>query len=82
MGEYYREIENEKMFFCCNICADIFENMVNVVKKETGWDHIDSVELHGNYSLGRNCTATSGENTFKYYFRAYSDGRIMEFKRL
>ncbi len=81
-GEYYREIDGEKMFFCCNICADIFENMVNTVKRETGWSHIDSVELHGNYSRGRNCTATSDGNTFKYYFRTYSDGRMMEFKKL
>lgn len=81
-GEYYREIENERMFFCCNICADIFENMVNALKKETGWNHIDAVELHGNYSEGRKCIATSGDNTFKYYFRTYSDGRMVEFKKI
>ena len=25
------------MFFCCNICADIFETMANKVKESTGW---------------------------------------------
>ena len=27
-GEYHMDIEGEDMFFCCNICADIFQNMV------------------------------------------------------
>ncbi len=81
-GEYYREIDNEKMLFCCNICADIFENMVNEVKKRTGWEKIDYIELHGNYSSGRNCTAFSNGKRFSYYFRTYSDGKIMEFKNI
>ncbi len=81
-GEYYREIEGEKMFFCCNICADILENMVKTVKKETGWNKIDYIELNGNYSKGRTCTAKSVNDEFKYYYRTYSDGKLMEFKKL
>ncbi|ARD84742.1 MULTISPECIES: TA0938 family protein [Ferroplasma] len=81
-GEYYREIEGENMFFCCNICADILEGMVNKVKDETGWNKIDYLELHGNYSSGRTCTAKSGNEEFKYYYRTYGDGRVMEYKKL
>ncbi|OWP56056.1 MAG: hypothetical protein B2I17_08790 [Thermoplasmatales archaeon B_DKE] len=79
-GEYYREIDGDRMFFCCSVCADIFENMVAEVKNRTGWKSIDYVELIGNYSAGRNCTARSGKSTFKYYFRTYSDGRMMKFE--
>lgn len=70
------------MFFCCNICADILENMVKTVKKETGWNKIDYIELNGNYSKGRTCTAKSVNDEFKYYYRTYSDGKLMEFKKL
>ena len=79
-GEYYRKIEGEEMFFCCNVCADIFENMVGEVKKRTGWEKIDYVELHGNYISGRNCVAVNDEKEFSYYFRTYSDGRMMKFE--
>ncbi|EQB69460.1 TA0938 family protein [Cuniculiplasma divulgatum] len=79
-GEYYREIEGENMFFCCNICADIFENMVNEVKKRTGWSHIDYIQLVGNYSKGRECEARSDKSVYKYYFRTYGDGRMMTFE--
>ena len=54
--------------------------MVDEVKKRTGWNVIDRVELHGNYSSGRECTAYSGNNQFKYYFRTYGDGRMMKFE--
>ncbi len=79
-GDYHRVIEGEDMFFCCNICADIFETMVNKVKESTGWDKIDFVELHGNYREGRHCIARSGEKDFRYYFRTHGDGEFITFK--
>ena len=56
--------------------------MVKTVKKETGWNKIDYLELNGNYSKGRICMAKSGDKEFKYYYRTYGDGRLMEFKKL
>lgn len=80
-GQYWREIDGENMFFCCNICADIFEEMVRRVKENTGWGKIDYIELIGNYSKGRNCTARRGDEEFKYYFRTYSDGKFISFEK-
>ncbi len=54
--------------------------MIGEVKRRTGWENIDRVELHGNYSSGRNCVAYSGKNQFKYYFRTYGDERMMKFE--
>ncbi|MHB1441066.1 MAG: TA0938 family protein [Cuniculiplasma sp.] len=79
-GEYYRDIEGERTFFCCNICADIFESMVNNVKKRTGWGFIDYINLEGNYNRGRECEARSGDKIYRYYFRTYGDGRMMKFE--
>ncbi len=69
------------MLFCCNICADIFETMVGKVKEATGWNKIDRIEISGNYSKGRECTATSGDKSFRYYFRTYSDGKFITFEK-
>ena len=79
-GEYWREIDGENMLFCCNICADILQEMVRRVKENTGWDKIDYVNLEGNYSKGRNCTATNGDRKYSYYFRTYSDGKFITFQ--
>lgn len=80
-GEYWREIDGENMYFCCNICADIFETMVNRVKESTGWNRIDYVELKGNYSSGRECEARNGDKSFRYYFRTYSNGKFITFEK-
>lgn len=80
-GEYWREIDGDNMYFCCNICADIFETMVEKVKDSTGWKKIDYVELKGNYSSGRECVAKSGDQSFSYYFRTYSDGKFITFEK-
>jgi hypothetical protein len=77
-GDYWREVEGENMFFCCNVCADAFENMIKKVKDVTGWEKVDSVHIEGNYSRGRNCVATSGEEKIDYFFR-HEDGVITEF---
>ena len=80
-GEYWREIDGENMYFCCSICADIFETMVKKVKENTGWPSIDYVELVGNYNKGRECTAQHGDEDFKYYFRTYSNGEFITFEK-
>lgn len=80
-GNYWREIEGENTFFCCNICADAYENMLKRVKKETGWDKIDYLEISGNYSAGRTCYATNGDERFDFFFR-HEDGEITEFRKL
>lgn len=77
-GNYWREIDGENIFFCCDICADAFENMVKKVKEVTGWEKIESIKIEGNYSRGRNCTATSGKEKIEYFFR-HEDGKLTEF---
>ncbi len=80
-GEYWRDIDGESMLFCCDVCADIFQTMVNKVKENTGWNSIDSVNLVGNYNKGRECSAKNGNEEFKYYFRTYSNGKFITFEK-
>ena len=47
-GNYWRKIENQKIFFCCNVCADLFENLLIRVKQILESDKIDEIQLEGN----------------------------------
>ena len=79
-GDYHRTVEGTNFFFCCSICADAFENMVKEVKKVSGWSCVDSVEISGNYSNGRNCVAKRGVDEMRYFFR-HENGVVTEFRK-
>jgi Ta0938 len=63
------------MFFCCDICAVEFGNMVNEVKKRTGWKTVDEIKMTGNYR-GRECTALYQGRRYGFNIRFDSKGRI------
>jgi hypothetical protein len=81
-GEYYKNIDNENLFFCCNICAEEFANMVKEVKKRTGWNKIDELIIEGNYYKGRTCRAKSDNNEFKFYVKFNESANIDIFNEL
>ena len=63
------------MFFCCDICAVEFRNMVDEVKKRTGWDTIDEINMTGNYR-GRECLAMFQGEKYGFNIRFDSKGGI------
>ncbi len=77
-GDYWEVIDGQRMFFCCDICAAEFKNMVSEVKKRTGWKTLDEVKMTGNYR-GRDCTAFSAGNKFSFFIRFNSKGGIDAF---
>ncbi len=81
-GEYYEEIDNEKLFFCCDFCALEFTNMIKEVKKRNNWDRIDELEINGNYYTGRTCTAKRQGKEYKFYVKFDDEGGIGTFKEL
>jgi Ta0938 len=74
-GDYWETIEGTRMFFCCNICAVEFRNMVDEVKKRTGWRTVDEIKMVGNYR-GRECTALFQGKSYRFYIRFDSRGGI------
>jgi hypothetical protein len=74
-GDYWEEVEGQRMFFCCDICAIEFKNMVNEVKKRTGWKTLDEIKMTGNYR-GRECTALYRGNKYSFSIRFDSKGGI------
>ncbi len=80
-GDYWAEVEGQRMFFCCSICEVEFRNMVSEVKRRTGWKTLDEVKLAGDYR-GRNGTARSGNKSYKFFIRFDSQGGIQTFSAI
>ncbi|TMI47785.1 hypothetical protein E6H20_10370 [Candidatus Bathyarchaeota archaeon] len=55
-----------------------FNNMINEVKKRTGWKTVDEVKITGNYR-GRECTALYGGKRYSFNIRFDSKGGIDAF---
>ncbi len=77
-GDYWEEVEEQRMFFCCDICAIEFKNMVREVKTRTGWKSIDGINMTGDYR-GRDCTAVSGGKKYAFFIRFDSKGEVQAF---
>jgi hypothetical protein len=78
-GNYWEKIEGERMFFCCELCAIQFKNLISEVKHRTGWQGIEEVKIKGDYR-GRECEAVSPNGRRFYFFiRFNSEGGIQKF---
>ena len=81
-GDYYEEVEGERLFFCCDICAKEFKNMIKEVKVRTKWDKIDEIEIKGNFYTGRNCKVRSKGWVYSFYVRFTDEGDIEVFNEI
>jgi hypothetical protein len=79
-GNVWAEIEGERMFFCCDLCVVQFRNLVQRIRRETGWGRIDSIVIAGD-RRGRTCAAASGGARSGFEFAFNSDGEILRFRR-
>lgn len=78
-GDHWEEVDGQRMFFCCWICARAFDNMVQEVKRRTGWEAVDEVQIDGDYR-GRDCTALRRDGAYRFRIRFNSEtGEIVEF---
>lgn len=53
--------------------------MIKKVKELTGWPTVETIEISGNYSAGRNCVATYDNEKLKFFFK-HRDGIITVFE--
>ncbi len=81
-GEYYEEVDGERLFFCCDLCAKGFRSIVNEAKRRRNWDHVDEVVINGNFSMGRNCTLKGGGEEYRFYVKFNDDAEISIFREL
>lgn len=78
-GDYWAEVDGQRMFFCCWVCHVMFDRMVQEVKRRTGWGEVDAIDIVGDYR-GRHCTASHGSEVFPFRIRFdTATGEILEF---
>jgi hypothetical protein len=81
-GDYWEVVEGQRMFFCCEICATQFKNMISEVKKRTGWTTIAEIKIKGDYR-GREVTALGSDGSmYKFIVRFGSQGEIQKFAQI
>ncbi len=79
-GDHWEEIDGQRMFFCCWICARAFDNTVQEVKRRTGWPAVDEIQIVGDFR-GRECTARRGEETYDFRIKFNSEtGEVQAFE--
>ena len=80
-GDYWAEVDGRKLFFCCDICARQYVNIVGEVKKRTGWAKLGDIKMEGNYR-GRICTAFSGAESIRFMISFFENGDVRSFVEL
>ncbi|ABP95156.1 hypothetical protein HA72_0988 [Metallosphaera sedula] len=78
-GGWYEDVDGERLFFCCDVCAREFLNMLNRVKEITGWGKVDELIINGDYYRGRNCEAKSEGKSLSFYVKFGEDAEITTF---
>ena len=66
-GDYWEEVDGEKRFFCCDVCARQLKNLISGVLAATGWDRLDALEIEGD-RRGRVARASRGDRTSAFTF--------------
>lgn len=56
-GDYYETIEGTKLFFCCDVCASLFRQIINILKEKLSLSTIDEFHI----------TGTSRKRTFQLF---------------
>ncbi|CAC12067.1 hypothetical protein [Thermoplasma acidophilum] len=79
-GDYHADFLGEDLFFCCDICAAEFMNMMDEAFKHTARHNVDELHIDGNYQLGRNVLLKNGEDRLRFYVKFGPGAVIKEFK--
>ena len=80
-GNLWEDVDGERTFFCCPICAVQFRRLVERIKRETGWARIEDLEIAGD-RRGRTCVARSEDRTVRVRFAFNPEGELLRFERV
>lgn len=79
-GDYWADIDGERCFFCCELCARQLQNLIQGVRDSTGWDRLDALSIEGD-RRGRVAVASSGTRSAKFSFRFDDAGGVRRLRR-
>lgn len=75
-GDYYETIEDEKLFFCCNDCANIFKAIIQKLKMFYKINSITNLNLQGSSRI-RTYIVESDDKSHKGKI-TFANGKILE----
>lgn len=78
-GDLWEEVEGQRLFFCCEVCAVQFRNLVARIKVETGWPTVDRLTIAGD-RRGRNAEARHGPAIYRCEFAYNAQGGLRAFR--
>lgn len=78
-GNVWEEVEGERRFFCCAVCAAQFKALLGRLRERTGWERIDALEISGD-RRGRTVVAARGEERFRCAVAFNAQGEIRWFE--
>ena len=74
-GDWWEEIEGKKQFFCCEVCARQYRNIIGQAKKKKGWASVDKLEMDGDYR-GRICRVSHGSESTRFLINFLENGDV------
>jgi hypothetical protein len=78
-GDHWVEVDGQRMFFCCGLCATQFQRLIDRILEQTGWPRIEAVELLGD-RRGRTCVARQGSATIRVEVSFTPEGELLRFE--
>ena len=77
-GAVREEVDGVRRFFCCEVCAIQFREVVAAVKERTGWSQVEQLTFVGD-RRGRIGTATNNGRDYRFSVAFNSLGSIRRF---
>lgn len=78
-GDVWAEVDGERRFFCCEVCARQFANLLGVVRTASGWEHLDALEISGDRRR-RVVLVRRGDAERRFGFVFGYDGEVRRFR--
>jgi hypothetical protein len=76
-GDYFKIIEETNLFFCCSICAELYDEIIKTLKTKFELTKIDNLHLQGN-SKKRKFVLVTGDDKFSGEISFFNE-KIIDF---
>ncbi|MCI4351719.1 MAG: TA0938 family protein [Thermoplasmata archaeon] len=74
-GDHWADVEGTRRFFCCEVCALQFRNLLAALRRELGGTEIRRLEIAGDRH-GRKVTVEHDERVIRFGFVFGPDGEV------
>jgi Ta0938 len=80
-GDHWEEVDGERRFFCCEVCARQLHSLVRGLLEATGWTRLDALDIEGD-RRGRVARATRGAEEASFSFVFDDAGGVRRLRRI